>query len=959
MHRHFRPAIDREAARCEFRHRPRWFSASPTGAAGFFITRYDAGGSRDWVSIALENEANAGGAAGVGVSLDAAGNSYVIGNLVGTVTFGVAEPSQTTLIGHSLFVLDFFVAKYNPDGAFVWARSVGGDGSDEVRAIAADAAGNVHVTGTFDATVTFGAGEPSEESLTANFGDMFLVKYDSGGAQQWVSHAPGLGFGGGAAIAVDAGGGIHVAGGFVASVTFGPGEANETVLSVDPGGSTNVFVAKYDDGGDLLWARAATGTFAAVARGVAADAAGNSYVTGDFAFLAPIGGLSSLTFGHGEANETTLTTEGAGELFVARYTNDNGEPTNRRPIADAGGDQTVDVGAIVALDGSASSDPDLDPLTYEWVLVSKPPASGAALQNPTAVNPAFVADVAGAYQVTLVVNDRHTSSAPDVVVDHDGEQAADRQRRRRSVGHHHFHDSAERGRFERSRRRRAHLRVVVRDDAAAKRRRAEQSNQRLPFVHRGCARRVRRAADCQRRAARKRRRHRDHHGQPAGLVRSRVRLAGIGHDYGARRSRFVYVHRAGRADHFTRARQHRRLRLLAEQPQCGVESGCTVRCGRGRNPGIEQPEPVHAADGWRLYDSRQRQQPDDDRVLQHQPTVSVPGSKSGCHLLAVRRIRGRRDRRPGRNRFVHAHRSGGADHLTRDRQHKWLRRLTKQPQCRVDAVCALRRRCRHAGVEQPGLLTLPMNGVYAIRVSANNLATTGSYNISRECLSPVQSPDAVPMPCGGFATGTIGAPGETDLYTLTGQAGQIISLAIASTDGFATSPSSRSAVLTLFAPSGAVVGTLASNSQALLTLPMNGVYAIRVSANNLATTGSYNISRECLSPVQSPDVVPIACGALAAGTIAAPGETDLFAFTGSAGQIISLALTSTGGFTTRPSSRSVVLTMFASAGTAVGGTLASNSQSPYTLPADGVYTLRVSANNLATTGSYTVRRTCP
>ena len=284
---------------------------TPTGAAGFFITRYDAGGSRDWVSIALENEANAGDAAGVGVSLDAAGDSYVIGNLVGTVTFGVDEPSQTTLIGHSLFVLDFFVAKYNPDGAFVWARSVGGDGSDEVRAIAADAAGNVHVTGTFDATVTFGAGEPSGESLTANFGDMFLVKYDSGGAQLWVSHAPGLGFGGGAAIAVDAGGGIHVAGGFVASVTFGPGEANETVLSVDPGGSTNVFVAKYDDGGDLLWARAATGTFAAVARGVSADAAGNSYITGDFAFLAPIGGLSSLTFGHGEVNETTLTTEGA------------------------------------------------------------------------------------------------------------------------------------------------------------------------------------------------------------------------------------------------------------------------------------------------------------------------------------------------------------------------------------------------------------------------------------------------------------------------------------------------------------------------------------------------------------------------------------------------------------------------------------------------------------------------
>ena len=85
-------------------------------------------------------------------------------------------------------------------------------------------------------------------------------------------------------------------------------------------------------------------------------------------------------------------------MFVARYNERQRQPTNRRPIANAGGDQTVDVGATVVLDGSGSSDPDLDPLTYDWVLVSKPPTSGAALQNPTSVNPTFVADVAGDYQ---------------------------------------------------------------------------------------------------------------------------------------------------------------------------------------------------------------------------------------------------------------------------------------------------------------------------------------------------------------------------------------------------------------------------------------------------------------------------------------------------------------------------------------------------------------------------------
>ena len=292
---------------------------TPTGAAGFFVTRYDAGGSRDWVSIAMENAASPGGAAGVSVALDAAGNSYVVGNLAGTVTFGVDEPSQTTLIGHSLFVLDFFVAKYNPDGAFLWARGVGGDGSDEVTAIAADAAGNVHVTGMFHGAVTFGPGETSEVSFTADVGDMFLVKYDNDGAQQWVRHVPGPGIGAGAALAVDGSGNLHVTGGFVAFLRFAAGEANETIVSTEPFGSTNVFVAKYDGSGGLLWVRAATGNFAAVGRSVAADAAGGTYITGDFASLG-LFGPSSLTFGHGEANETTLTTEGAGELFVARYT---------------------------------------------------------------------------------------------------------------------------------------------------------------------------------------------------------------------------------------------------------------------------------------------------------------------------------------------------------------------------------------------------------------------------------------------------------------------------------------------------------------------------------------------------------------------------------------------------------------------------------------------------------------
>ena len=81
-------------------------------------------------------------------------------------------------------------------------------------------------------------------------------------------------------------------------------------------------------------------------------------------------------------------------------------------------DQTVFLNTNIELDGSGSHDPDMNPdpdLTYLWSFTEVPDGSTATLISPEAVDPTFVTDVHGSYEVQLVVNDGADDSLPDTV----------------------------------------------------------------------------------------------------------------------------------------------------------------------------------------------------------------------------------------------------------------------------------------------------------------------------------------------------------------------------------------------------------------------------------------------------------------------------------------------------------------------------------------------------------------
>ncbi|MCP4767831.1 MAG: hypothetical protein GY875_16360 [Gammaproteobacteria bacterium] len=137
---------------------------------------------------------------------------------------------------------------------------------------------------------------------------------------------------------------------------------------------------------------------------------------------------SAAQLNNASAVSPTFTPDLTGQYVIQLLVNDgaansladsvivNAITPNTIPLANAGVDQSDLVGALISLDGSASSDVDNDPLTYDWSLLSVPSSSAATLNNTTIVNPIFTLDQPGEYVAQLIVNDGSASSVPDEVI---------------------------------------------------------------------------------------------------------------------------------------------------------------------------------------------------------------------------------------------------------------------------------------------------------------------------------------------------------------------------------------------------------------------------------------------------------------------------------------------------------------------------------------------------------------
>jgi hypothetical protein len=194
-----------------------------------------------------------------------------------------------------------------------WAQPIAGACYDYYAypyRVATDNAGNVYVTGYFYYYITIGGVTYYAYNYGANV-DMFVVKYNASGQVQWVRTGGGTSSEYGYGIAVDANGNVYVAGYYYSNPAYFGSWSLATVTTPD------VFVVKYDANGNVQWAARMAGTSTDILYNLAADGAGNVYLTGYFS-------TSTVFYSAGATTGTTLSAVGSGvEAYVAKY-NTNG-----------------------------------------------------------------------------------------------------------------------------------------------------------------------------------------------------------------------------------------------------------------------------------------------------------------------------------------------------------------------------------------------------------------------------------------------------------------------------------------------------------------------------------------------------------------------------------------------------------------------------------------------------------
>lgn len=239
------------------------------------------------------------------IATDISSNVLITGFFVNTADFDPGPDNATlTSAGNS----DIFIAKYDSNGTYIWAISIGSSGTDQGYSIATDVSGNVLITGYFQDTVDFDPDPFGNSYINAAGGDdIFIAKYDANGNYRWAIGAGSSKDDYGNSITTDDLGSVLITGEFKDTINFNPNMGTPDLISE---GNLDIFLAKYDSSGNHLWSKSIGSTVDDYSNDITTDSDNNVLISGSF--------RTNLDFDPG-INTSTLTPSGSFDIFFAKY----------------------------------------------------------------------------------------------------------------------------------------------------------------------------------------------------------------------------------------------------------------------------------------------------------------------------------------------------------------------------------------------------------------------------------------------------------------------------------------------------------------------------------------------------------------------------------------------------------------------------------------------------------------
>lgn len=162
-----------------------YYQLLSSGSDDIFISKLNRGGNFVWAKTIR----GLGQDNGTSIVTDAVGNVYTTGSFQGTDDFDPGNAIvQLTAAGST----DQYISKWDSAGNYMWAKAIGGSGSDVGKAIAIDlVSGSLYTGGFFSDSVDFNPAAAVHRLISQGGFDAFASAYDSNGNFLWAKEMGG------------------------------------------------------------------------------------------------------------------------------------------------------------------------------------------------------------------------------------------------------------------------------------------------------------------------------------------------------------------------------------------------------------------------------------------------------------------------------------------------------------------------------------------------------------------------------------------------------------------------------------------------------------------------------------------------------------------------------------------------------------------------------------------------